>query len=382
MRNYDIVSVWGIPIRINVSLIVFLPVLAWLIGSGEQIALYTGFINGFPDIALDVGVLRSGNTPWLIGAGAAVGLFASVALHELGHAWAARRYDIEVESITLWLLGGLASLSEMPREWERELWIALAGPAASVLVAASCYAVVLVLPASTPAVTFVFGWLVITNVVLTVFNLLPAFPMDGGRVLRALLARNQPYASATRTAARIGTLFALAFAVLGVLSFSPLLLLLALFIYGAATGESRMVALDTLLAGVTAADAMTPTTEPVRTDTALSELGSRMMDERRTDYPVVDDSGAVVGVVSLGDLRKSRREEGASVGDVTRRDLPRVSVDAPMFDIVSELNAARANAVLVEDRGEVVGTITRADLAATLEVRRDAGALVAPRTAM
>ncbi len=382
MKGYRLLSVWGIPIRINVSLLVVLPVLAWLIGSGEQIDLYTQIINGFPIVALDPAVLRTGNTPWLIGIAAAVGLFASVTVHELGHAWAARRYDIEVESITLWLLGGLASLKVMPREWKQELWIALAGPAASVLVAVVCYGVVLALPASVPAVTFVVGWLVVTNLVLTVFNLLPAFPMDGGRVLRALLARSRPYAEATRTAARIGSLFAIGFALLGVLSFSPMLLILALFVYGAANGESRMVALETLLDGVTAGDVMSPDAEAVSAETPLSDLGERMIADRRTAYPVADESGSIVGVVSVDRLRRGRRRDVATVGDVMVERFPTVGPDAPMFEVVGLMNEERASAALVEADGEVVGILTSADLAATLAVRREAESLTGPRVAM
>jgi Zn-dependent protease len=107
------------------------------------------------------------------------------------------------------------------------------------------------------ALQFVFGWLAIVNLTLAAFNLLPAFPMDGGRILRALLARSRPYVSATRIAGRIGVIFALLFAVVGVLSFNLILLLLAVFVYGAATTESRTVLIDELLEGITVGDIMT-----------------------------------------------------------------------------------------------------------------------------
>lgn len=382
MKGYRLLSVWGIPIRINVSLLVVLPVLAWLIGSGEQIDLYTQILNGFPIVALDPAVLRTGNTPWFIGIAAAVGLFASVTVHELGHAWAARRYDIEVESITLWLLGGLANLKTMPREWRRELWIALAGPAASVLVAVVCYGVVLALPASVPAVTFVVGWLVVTNLVLTVFNLLPAFPMDGGRVLRALLARNRPYAEATRTAARIGSLFAIGFALLGVLSFSPMLLILALFVYGAANGESRTVALETLLDGVTAADVMSTNVRTVPAGAPLSELGERMLEDRRTTYLVADESGSIVGIVSLAQYRRGRRRDAATVRDVMSETFPALRGDTPMFEVVGTMNGSGTRTAVIEEDGAVVGMITAEDLATVLQIRRESGSSPSPRVAM
>lgn len=381
MWNYRITTVWGIPIRINISLLVFLPVLAWLIGSGEQIAIYTEIINGFTPSALDVAELRTGNRPWLIGSLGAIGLFVSVALHELGHSWAARRYGIEVESITLWVLGGLASLQTIPREWEKEFWIAVAGPAASVLVAAVAYAIVLVLPATLPVASFVFGWLVVTNLVLTVFNLLPAFPMDGGRVLRALLARSQPYATATRTAARVGSLFAIVFAVLGVLSFSPLLLLLALFVYGAATSESRLVALDTLLDGVTAGDVMTTDVDTVTGETTLGDLATRMLDNRQTTFLVVDADETIVGVVSVDDFKRSRGQT-TTVQEVMDTDVPRILATTSLFDVYGQMNRDRVNAAVVEENGEIQGVITASEVATTLQIRREAESIVAPRTAM
>ncbi len=382
MRNYTVTSVWGIPIRVNVSLLVFLPVLAWLIGSGEQIEVYAGLINGFTGTALDPTALAGGTTPWVIGVVAAVGLFVSVAIHELGHAWAARRYGIETESITLWILGGLASLKSMPKEWNREFWIALAGPVTSVLVGAVCYAAVVALPASTSVATFVFGWLVVMNVTLAAFNMLPAFPMDGGRILRALLARRRPYATATRIAARVGSGFAVLFAVVGVLAFSPLLLLLALFVYGAANGESRIVAVASLLEGLTAADVMRSDAESVPADATLADLLDRMLRERRTAYPV-EDAGSVVGVVSLADARRARKRDPGEtrVRDVMAEGVRRVPADADAFEVLALLNERGVGVVLVPEAGEVAGVVTQAEFASLLQIRREGEGLLAPRVA-
>jgi len=189
VRGYEVARIRGIPIRVNASLPVFLPILAWLIASGGRIQLYAGVIGSLSGVALDPAPLRVGLTPWIIGLAAALGLLVGVTLHELGHSWVALRYGIGIESITLWILGGLASLESMPKEWDREFWIAITGPVTSVAVAAVCYAGLLAVPPSLSAVRFVVGWLAITNLVLASFNLLPAFPMDGGRILRALLAR-------------------------------------------------------------------------------------------------------------------------------------------------------------------------------------------------
>lgn len=370
MRNFTIGRVWGIPIRINISLVVFLPILAWLIGTGTQIAVYAGLIEAIAPVTIDPATLAA-ESRWVIGILAAVGLFVSVAIHELGHAWAAMRYGVEVQSITLWILGGLASLSSVPREWDREFWIAVAGPAASVLVGAVCLAALYVIPASAPVAVFVVGWLAVTNIVLTVFNMLPAFPMDGGRVLRALLARSRPYGSATRIAARIGTGFAVLFAIVGVLAFSPLLLLLALFIYGAASGESRVVMLGDLLEGLTVGDLATAENAITR-GTAVDGVLPRLLGARRSELPVVDDSGAVVGAVTASALRDVDPDDyqTTTVESLLSTDLPRLDAEMTAFDGLIELDSTRASVALVERDGSVVGIISRSDYSATLALRQ------------
>jgi len=370
VRNFHITTVWGIPIRVNVSLLVFLPVLAWIIGSGAQIEVYTGIVSGLAGVALDLDRLTAGSTPWLIGGAAAVGLFASVALHELGHAWAAMRYGLRVESITLWILGGLASLEAMPKEWNRELVIALAGPAVSVLVGVGCYAALFALPASAQVTLFVVGWLAVTNLLLAVFNMLPAFPMDGGRVLRALLSRNRPYAAATRIAARIGTGFAVLFAVVGVLSISPMLLLLALFVYGAAASESRSVALAALLEGMTVDDVASPLEATIEADATVEDLVDRMFADRRTEFAVTR-GGDVVGVVTVADFQQLSRaqREADSVADLMETDLPRFAAETPAFDALVSLDTEGATAAFV-DGPEGTRVVTREDFASAMEMRR------------
>jgi Zn-dependent protease/CBS domain-containing protein len=369
MRNYTIGRVWGIPIRINVSMLVFLPILAYLIGSGEQISVYADLIETLAPVTLDRVALA--DQRWVVGILAAVGLFASVGVHELGHSWAAMRYGIHTESITLWILGGLASLTEMPKESDREFWIAIAGPITSLLLAGVCLAALTALPGAGTAFVFVVGWLAVTNVVLAVFNLLPAFPMDGGRILRAVLASRLSYAQATRVAARIGTLFAVLFAVVGVLAFSPILLLLAFFIYGAATSESRMVILSELLDDLTVGDLVTDT-EPVTNDTTLADLFPRLLAARRTDLPVVDASGTVVGAVTATAMRTVDADdyETTRIEDLVTTDAPRLDADLGAFDALVELSKAGVDVALVERDGELVGIVSRSDFAAAMDLRR------------
>lgn len=371
MRNFTVTTVWGIPIRINVSLVVFLPILAWLIGSGGQIEIYAGLIEGLTGEGFNLGVLRAGSMPWVIGILAAIGLFVSVTLHELGHSWVALRYGLSIESITLWILGGIAALGSIPKEWNKEFWIAIAGPVVSVGVGGGCYAVVLALPPSSNIVRFVFGWLAIVNITLAIFNLLPAFPMDGGRILRAILARNRPYSSATRIAGRIGVIFAILFAVVGVMSFNVILLLLALFIYGAATTESRTVLLDELLEGITVGDIMTrdPKTVPARA--SVAELIDHMIRDRQTLYPVVDASGSITGIVSLNDVRqvKEQNRESTTV-EAIKRDVSLIPSTADAFETLALLQGGGLFA-LVEDQGRVVGMLSEADYAHAMSFQQD-----------
>lgn len=371
MRNYTVAKIWDIPIRINTSLLVFLPLLVWLIGSGQQIELYAGVIEGFTQVGFDLGRLRAGPTPWVIGVVTAVGLFVSVTLHELGHSWVALRYDVEIDSITLWILGGMASFETLPKEWTREFWIAIAGPITSVLVAVVCYAGIVVAPPSLQVSRFVVGWLAITNVTLAAFNLLPAFPMDGGRILRAVLARSRPYGTATRIAARVGVIFSFLFAIVGILTFRIILLLVALFIYGAATTESRTVLLGELLQGITVGDIMTREPATVAAGTTINEFGGQMLDGRQTVYPVTDEEGATVGVITFNDFQQVRpQDRGATRVETIMREVPRLEPTADAFDTLALLNRSGTSNALIQENGRLVGVLSDSDYTHATTIRR------------
>jgi len=203
MRRFRIGSAFGIPIQLDLTFLLILPIFAWIIGS--QVTQTVDLLNRV-DAGLDAAVLTTGSLPWVLGVAAAVGLFTGVILHELGHSLVARRYGYPIDSITLWLFGGIAQLTEMPEDWRQELTIAIAGPIVSVVLGVLSAVAFVAVPGSGEtgfqAARFVLGYLALMNVALAGFNLLPGFPMDGGRVLRALLARNRPFARATRTRRR------------------------------------------------------------------------------------------------------------------------------------------------------------------------------------
>ena len=205
-------KVAGIPIRLNRSLLWFLPVIALLSSAGAGLA---GFAETLVLIAF---------------------VFGFVLLHELGHAMAARHFGVRTRDITLYPLGGIASLERMPRRPLAEIVIALAGPAVNVVLAAAFALVNAVIP------TALVATLVSINLGLALFNMIPAFPLDGGRVLRALLALRLTYPKATQIAGRVGQGFAGVFALAGFVLFHPILILIAVFLYFAAGAEIRQVA--------------------------------------------------------------------------------------------------------------------------------------------
>lgn len=373
MKNFEIGRITGIPIRLNVTLVVFLPLLAWLISREEQLSFYAALVDSIAPRAVDVAAVQSGTAPVVVGIATALGLFVGVLLHELGHSWTARRYGITITSITLWIFGGMARMEDLPEDWNVELYVALAGPAMSVLVGAVCYASLFVLPAQ-PVLVVVVGSLAVINVTLAIFNLVPAFPMDGGRVLRALLARSRPYAEATRTAATVGKFMAVLMAIFAVLAFAPILLLVAMFVYIAAGAESRATVLRELLKGVTVRELMSTDVRTVTPETTVAEFLDRVLTERTTTYPVME-RGTVTGVATLDSIRSVPvgDRETTTVADVMGSSPPTVAPDADAFDALSAMSATAGDRVLVVEEGRFVGQLTTNDFMTAIEVLQGLG---------
>ncbi|MBP1921861.1 Zn-dependent protease/CBS domain-containing protein [Halorubrum alkaliphilum] len=375
MRGLRIGTVVGIPIRLNWTFLIVLPLFAYLIGS--QIEVTAEVMNQTMGAGIDPTALTAGVTPWVLGLAAGIGLFGGVLLHEFGHSLVAMRYGYEIDSITLWLLGGLASFTEFPEDWKHEFWIAVAGPIVSLAVGAVCYGVFFFAPTGSNAVVFVFGYLALLNVVLAVFNMLPAFPMDGGRVLRALMARKRPHAQATQQAAAVGKVFAFLMGIIGLLTFQLLLILLAFFIYIAASGEAQQTTLKAAFEDVTVADVMTPREDlhTVTEDTSVADLMSRMFEERHTGYPVMGRNG-LVGMVTLEDARSIREVERDAyrVEDVMATEIASVTADT---DAMTALQTMQEHGVgrlpVLNDRGELVGLLSRSDLMTAFNIIQTGG---------
>jgi Zn-dependent protease/CBS domain-containing protein len=369
MASIRVGSLFGIPIRLGASFLVILPVLAALIGM--EVGSVVELLNGLFGREIDADALTDGVWPWALGLAAALGLFGSVFLHELGHAAIARRYGLDIEAITLWFLGGLAQFSELPENWRHELWIAVAGPIVSVALGGAFYAAFLLAPVGLPELLFVAGYLAVLNVVLAGFNMLPGFPMDGGRVLRALLSRNRSRVEATRIAAGVGKAFAVILGIAGILGGQIFWIAIAFFIFIAATGETRQMVMQATFEGLTVADLMTPVEELdiVSPDATLSGLLDRMVRERHTGYPVVS-GGDLVGVVTLEDVQgvDPERHGATRVRDVMSTDLATVAPGADATEALTNLQQRDIGRVLVVDENGLAGLLSRTDLMTVFEI--------------
>jgi len=378
MPRYRIGSVFGIPLQVDLTFLLVLPLFAWLIGS--QVGEYVGLLNEVWGAGIPVEALTGSPTSLGLGLVAALGLFVGVVLHELGHSLVAMRFGYPIAAITLWIFGGIAQLEELPEDWKQELAIAIAGPVVSVALGVVSYVAFLFVPASggvtLAAVKFLLGYLALLNVALAAFNMLPGFPMDGGRVLRALLARNRPHARATEIATEVGKLFAIGLGLFGLFGGGGLFLVaIAFFIYIGAAGEAQRTVMRAAFEGVTVRDVMTPAERVTSIDAraSVADLVELMFRERHTGYPVERD-GEVVGLVTLDDARAVREVERDAyrVEEVMTTELYTVAPDANVMTALEEMDKRGVGRLVVMD-DEFAGLITRTDIMTALSIIKSSG---------
>jgi Zn-dependent protease/CBS domain-containing protein len=297
-------------------------------------------------------------------------LFLCVVLHEFGHALAAKGFGINTPDITLLPIGGVARLERMPEEPKQELIIAVAGPAVNVIIAASLFLVVGLRGQINPRVALDSGDVLINllavNIWLVLFNLIPAFPMDGGRVLRALLATRIKYVRATQIAASIGQGCAFLFGFVGLFGPAPfgpnpLLILIALFIYIGASQEAALAQMRDISRRLPVSSAMVREFRSLPTSATLEDAADALLATSQHDFPIVDESGAVAGVLTRHDLISALRKNGAtaSVQDVMRRNIPSVTIGTPFDEAFRIMQQCNCPALPVLDSGRrLVGLLT------------------------
>ena len=279
-------SVKGTVIRLHITFLVFL---VWIGAAHYAQGGWEAAVAGVVFIAL---------------------LFLCVLLHEFGHIFAARRYGVQTPDVVLLPIGGVARLERIPEQPAQELVVALAGPAVNLVIAAVLYLALggLVprggLEIDNPGISLL-ARLLSANLFLALFNLIPAFPMDGGRVLRALLAHRLGYARATQIAASVGQAAAFAFGLLGLLGGNPILVFIALFIYLAAASEAHAAQLRQVSRGMLVSDAMITRFESLSPQSRVEDAVECLIRTTQHEFPVVDGSRRLRGVLTRDEMIKA-----------------------------------------------------------------------------
>ncbi len=309
------------------------------------------------------------------GIGFILSLFCCVVLHELGHALAAQRYGIKTRDITLLPIGGLARLERMPEDPKQELVVAMAGPLVNVVIASALFLgllmsgnLFLVESISITEGSFV-ARLMLVNVILVIFNMLPAFPMDGGRVLRALLATRMDYAKATQIAASIGQAMALGFGFLGLFS-NPFLVIIALFVWIGAAQEANAVQIKSAIAGVPVSKAMLTNYQTLRPEDSLQHVVDLTLSGSQKDFPVTQ-YGAVVGVLTQTAMLRALTTTGPEtiVKEIMQTDVEAADSEEMLEAVLARLANSQSQTIPVIHNGQLVGVITMDNIGELLRIQ-------------
>lgn len=303
-------------------------------------------------------------------------IFLCVVLHEYGHALMARRYGYPTRDIILLPVGGVARLEKMPTEPIQELWVALAGPAVNIIIAVTLYVWLNVTASWEPVQSLTVSTgpflerLMFVNIFMIAFNMLPAFPMDGGRILRALLALRMEYGRATRIAASIGRGMAVLFGAIGFL-YSPLLIIIAIFVWIGAGREAVMAEMKSTIGGIPAHQAMVRDFKVLSTDDSLQRAVEFTLGGYHRDFPVVS-GGILEGILRQTDLYKALSEQGAlasRVASVERGRLITVDATDPLDSVAAKFVDCDCNSLPVTQDGKLVGLVTADNLSAIMRTQ-------------
>lgn len=350
----------GIPVKLDLSFLLVLPLFAYIIAS--QLPLYAQlFARG-----LDISNLQQGITPFLLGLIAALGLFSSVLIHELGHAVVARLYGVETKEITLWFLGGIARFDEMPKQKGAEALTAIAGPITS-FVLAGLFWLLFRNVGTNAALLFITGYLTTTNTALAVFNLLPALPLDGGRVLRSLLALRLNHVRATQISGNISRVIAILLGIYGLITVQIFILAIAFFIYNAVAAETHYALISEGLERLKVKDLMTHEVSTVYPDMPLSQFVRLLFYKHHTAYPVLDFDNKLLGIARLKDAKHINSNDPESLDDKTVADITEAA--ETIFEHEAALDALKRLAtsehgrfIVLSSAGDMVGIISKTDL--------------------
>ncbi len=312
----------------------------------------------------------------LSGVSLILALFACVVLHELGHALTARRYGIRTRNITLLPIGGVAAMERMPEDPKQEIIVALAGPAVNLAIAACLWVWLSVSDALVTVIYFDLAGgmfleqLMLLNVVLAVFNLLPAFPMDGGRVLRAALAMRLDRNRATQLAARVGQGLALCLGYLG-LVYNPFLMFIALFVWIGATAEASMEQVKSSLSDIPVGRAMLTDFQTLLPDDSLAHAIELTIAGSQKAFPVLENDSAV-GVLTQHGLLRGLQATGehTRVADWMQKKIQSAEVDEPVHQILKRLQSDHCPLIMVTKVGKLVGIIDLENISELIQIQK------------
>jgi Zn-dependent protease len=360
----------GIPLELDVTFLIVLPLFAWIIA--RNIPAYVELFN--LDLTPEsLESFQQGSLPLILGLTAAIGLFASVVIHELGHSVVGRAYGMEITSITLWILGGMARFKEISRRPGAEAVMAIAGPATSYALAGVFWLTLRVAPGNAESIVFLLSYLMWMNVILATFNLIPALPLDGGRVLRSLLALRMDHAQATQVAAGVSRFFAFGLGLLGLVTFNLLLVLIAFFVLMTGSSESQLATVRAALEDIPVGDLMTSEVRTVSRDLTVPGLLDKMLTEKHLAYPVLGTEGEILGVVTVRELEhKGKVHQGeppATVGDVMLTEFGTIRPDESAYNAFVRITQNGTGRLLVERDGRLVGILSKTDLIHAVQVR-------------
>ncbi|CAG0948090.1 Putative zinc metalloprotease Rip3 [Methanosarcinales archaeon] len=358
--SIQIGKLMGIPIKLHVTFLLILPVFGYIFANNPP-----GF--GFRDI----GPLWF---RYALGLSVALLLFTCVLLHELGHSYVAKKHGSNIQGITLFLFGGVSSLEDIPRNPKIEFKMALAGPAVSLLIGSILiifYGILKVnIPMSNPYLRLmeVIGYI---NVVLCVFNLLPAFPMDGGRVLRAALADRMSYMKATHIAAYVGKMFAILMGIFGFITVPDgvWFMLIAFFIYIGASEEEKSTQVSITLEGMKMKDIMSEDVKTVPSTMTVEELVDFMFKHKHMGYPVVDGA-EIKGIVTFTDVQNIPKEKRKTinVSNIMTKEIISTKEDDEAVKALKIMTTNNIGRIIITQDKKIIGIVSRTDLLRSVQL--------------